>query len=140
MSEIKLVKRIKYAGDVHAALMELGWDSETAAAFLDSIPDVDKEDVFKHLDLMEEAFEMAKSSLAPVRHSFWESYDTSAFGGYKDGEVHWLARKFYRCERCRKGSAIRSNYCPNCGAKMGGCSDDAKFFVETVVSLRKEAE
>ena len=39
MSKIKLVKRIKYAGDVHAALMELGWDAETAAAFLDDIPD-----------------------------------------------------------------------------------------------------
>lgn len=41
MSEIKLVKRIKYAGDVHAALMQLGWDAKTAAAFLDSIPDAD---------------------------------------------------------------------------------------------------
>lgn len=63
MSEIKLVKRIKYAGDVHAALMKLGWDAETAAAFLGSIPDVDKEDVFEHLDLMKEAFEMAKADL-----------------------------------------------------------------------------
>lgn len=41
MSEIKIVKRIKYAGDVHAALMQLGWDAKTAAAFLDSIPDAD---------------------------------------------------------------------------------------------------
>ena len=56
----------------------------------------------------------------PVRHSFWESYSTSAYGGYKDGEVRWLPRKFYRCERCRKGSAIRSHYCPSCGAKMEG--------------------
>lgn len=38
MSGIKLVKRIKYAGDVHSALMELGWDAKTAAAFLDDIP------------------------------------------------------------------------------------------------------
>lgn len=66
MSEIKIVKRIKYAGDVHTALMKLGWDAKTAAAFLDSIPDVDKEDVFEHLDLMKEAFDMAKSNLAPV--------------------------------------------------------------------------
>jgi len=50
--------------------------------------------------------------------SFWEQYSTSAYGGYKNGEVRWLPRKFYRCEKCRKGSAIRSNYCPNCGAKM----------------------
>ena len=45
MSEIKLVKRIKYAGDVHAALMQLGWDAKTAAAFLDSIPDTDAVEV-----------------------------------------------------------------------------------------------
>lgn len=56
----------------------------------------------------------------PVRHSFWESYSTSAYGGYKDGEVRWLPRQYYRCERCRKGSAIRSHYCPSCGAKMEG--------------------
>lgn len=39
MLEIKLVKRIKYAGDVHKALLALGWDIETAAAFCDRIPD-----------------------------------------------------------------------------------------------------
>lgn len=47
MSGIKLVKRIKYAGDVHAALMELGWDAETAAAFLDDIPDADAVEVVR---------------------------------------------------------------------------------------------
>ena len=51
-------------------------------------------------------------------HSFWECYETSAYGGCKDGAVRWLPRKFYRCERCRKGSAIKSNYCPDCGARM----------------------
>lgn len=50
MSEIKLVKRIKYAGDVHAALMELGWDAKTAAAFLDSIPDTDAVEVVRCKD------------------------------------------------------------------------------------------
>ena len=55
----------------------------------------------------------------PVKRSFWECYETSAFGGYdKDGEVRWLPRKFYRCESCRNGSAIKSNFCPRCGADM----------------------
>lgn len=55
----------------------------------------------------------------PVKRSFWECYETSAFGGYdKDGEVRWLPRKFYRCESCRNGSAIKSKFCPNCGADM----------------------
>lgn len=66
MSEIKLVKRIKYAGDVHSALMELGWDAKTAAAFLDDIPDADAETVFEQIGLVKEAFDMAKSSLVPV--------------------------------------------------------------------------
>ncbi len=52
-------------------------------------------------------------------HSFWESYQTSTFIGYDENhEPRWAARKFYRCERCRKGTAIQANYCPNCGAKM----------------------
>lgn len=68
MSEIELVKRIKYAGDVHAALMELGWDAKTAAAFLDSIPDADREEVFKHLHWVKEALEMAKQTVVPVVH------------------------------------------------------------------------
>lgn len=66
MSEIKIVKRIKFAGDVHAALMELGWDAKTAAAFLDSIPDADAEKVFEQMGLVKEAFEMAKANLVAV--------------------------------------------------------------------------
>ena len=37
--KITLVKRVKYAGDVYSALVALGWDFDTAAAFLDCIPD-----------------------------------------------------------------------------------------------------
>lgn len=55
----------------------------------------------------------------PVKQSFWESYETSAYGGYDEDGVRWLKRRFFRCERCRKGSAIKSNFCPNCGADMG---------------------
>ena len=38
---IKLTTRVKYAGDIHRVLMDMDWDSETAAAFLNSIPDAD---------------------------------------------------------------------------------------------------
>lgn len=37
--EIGLIKRVKYAGDIHTALLKLGWDIGTAAAFLEGIPD-----------------------------------------------------------------------------------------------------
>ena len=37
--EIGLIKRVKYAGDIHTALLKLGWDIGTATAFLEGIPD-----------------------------------------------------------------------------------------------------
>lgn len=63
----------------------------------------------------------------PVRHSYWESYDTSAFVGADDfGEPKWAVRHFYVCHnrRCRYKNAIKSKYCPNCGAKMDGGADN----------------
>lgn len=54
-----------------------------------------------------------------VRKSYWESYTTSAYiGVHDDGEPKWAERRFFRCEACRTGSAIKTNYCANCGAKM----------------------
>lgn len=68
MSEIKLVKRIKYAGDVHAALMELGWDAKTAAAFLDDIPDADAVEVVRCEDCKAWQTETALSFLRDGVH------------------------------------------------------------------------
>ena len=50
MSEIKLHKRVKYAGDVHAELLKLGWDCETVALFCDNIPDADAVEVVRCKD------------------------------------------------------------------------------------------
>lgn len=41
LHKIELVRRVKYAGDVYDALLELGWDANTAASFLNSIPDAE---------------------------------------------------------------------------------------------------
>ena len=41
LHEIELVRRVKYAGDIYDALLELGWDADTAASFLNSIPDAE---------------------------------------------------------------------------------------------------
>lgn len=55
----------------------------------------------------------------PVVHGRWNGYDTSSYGGMDaDGNVKWLPRRFYRCSECRKGSAVKSLYCPSCGTKM----------------------
>ena len=107
MSGIKLVKRIRYAGDVHSALMELGWDAKTAAAFLDDIPDADAEKVCEQMGLVKEAMDMAKAYLRPVRHGRWIISS--------DGYYPYC----WDCKARPKGGNM-TKYCPNCGAKMDG--------------------
>ena len=111
MSGIKLVKRIKYAGDVHSALMELGWDAKTAAAFLDDIPDADAEKVCEQMGLVKEAMDMAKAYLRPVRHGRWIISS--------DGYYPYC----WDCKARPKGGNM-TKYCPNCGAKMKGADDE----------------
>lgn len=36
----------------------------------------------------------------------------------QDGHVNFW--NFWKCSRCGRGTKTRSNYCPNCGAEMGG--------------------
>ena len=91
---IELVKRVKYAGDVHKELLEAGWDLETATLFVDSIPDAD---------------------VAPVKHGRWEWYKSPVC---LSGDL------YYRCSICGESdpwqmtTRCNANYCPNCGAKM----------------------
>ena len=50
------------------------------------------------------------ADVAPVRHGRWVIIEILCGGGKE--------RKYYRCSECNKANVIRSNYCPNCGAKM----------------------
>ena len=68
--------------------------------------------------ILREALDMAISALreqdtadvAPVRHARWKRY------GKNLGE----------CSVCGEIVSVRSNYCPNCGAKMdGGANNEA---------------
>lgn len=66
----------------------------------------------------------------PVRNSYWESYDTSQYMGTDEfGEPKWRPGRFYICHdlRCRRKTVVKSNYCPNCGAKMRAGDDDNEF-------------
>lgn len=70
---------------------------------------------------LSELQDMLDVETEPVRHSYWESYDTSAYIGTDDeGDPRWAARRFYVCHErgCRYKSVVRSRYCPKCGARM----------------------
>lgn len=55
------------------------------------------------------------------QRGFWEDVDTS----YYDVGRSWklIQHTTYRCSRCARGSIIKTNYCPACGADMRGGSD-----------------
>lgn len=62
---------------------------------------------FKNLDEIQEDLDMLfcmlpAEDVAPVRHGRWKRY------GKNLGE----------CSECGEIVSVRSNYCPNCGAKM----------------------
>lgn len=63
------------------------------------------------------------ADVAPVIHSYWEAYSCSQFMGTDGwGEPKWRDGRFYICHnrKCRRKTAVKSNYCPNRGARMDG--------------------
>lgn len=62
------------------------------------------------------------ADVAPVVHGLWEKEPSSFWRWTPSGAVA-VARTTYRCGLCGRGTAVKSNYCPNCGAKMDGNAD-----------------
>lgn len=59
------------------------------------------------------------ADVVPVVHGRWGKEPTSFWRWTPSGAVA-VARIAYRCGLCGRGTAVKSNYCPNCGAKMDG--------------------
>ena len=57
----------------------------------------------------------------PVKHGEWRSWEIEKQISYDVIRPY----RYYSCSVCDMRSAIRSNYCPNCGAKMDGGNDNA---------------
>ena len=56
-----------------------------------------------------------------VVHGHWEKYTDDKFMGYgADGRIRYRKVYSYKCSKCWNYTAVKHNYCPNCGAKMDG--------------------
>ena len=116
MNEISLVKRVKYAGDIHTELLKSGWDLDTATTFVNNIPDADVAPVrhgrwIEHEETPEDAYWHHKCSEcnvnAPFDYKMREDWDEGM-----DGE-------WYSLGLVDDGiNEHLTDYCPNCGAKI----------------------
>lgn len=61
--------------------------------------------------------DMPAADVAPVVHGRWKGVDSS-YWRWADYGAKVINRITYRCSNCGRGSAMKTNYCPNCGAKM----------------------
>lgn len=61
------------------------------------------------------------TDVAPVRHAKWELIDECINEGVYCSNCH---KKIYRARAEYANQKVKSNYCPNCGAKMDGKEDD----------------
>nr|DAP96390.1 MAG TPA: DNA-directed RNA polymerase [Caudoviricetes sp.] len=57
------------------------------------------------------------ADVAPVVRGWWEHVDSSYWRWTPSGGVS-VPHVTYRCGRCWRGTAVKTNYCPSCGAKM----------------------
>lgn len=75
---------------------------------------------FVQLDMVEDAIKDAPTiEAASVKHGRWERYKDDKFMGYNAaGKLKYRKVYTYECDNCRNSTAVKSKYCPNCGAKM----------------------
>ena len=69
------------------------------------------------VEILSEIYALESADVAPVVHGKWESVYTTYWKWKPDG-AHPVDRIIYRCSECNRRTAIKTSYCPNCGAKM----------------------
>ena len=57
------------------------------------------------------------ADVTPVVHGWWESIDSTCFRRTLAGVISVPCKRF-RCSRCGRETAVKSNFCPGCGAKL----------------------
>ena len=60
--------------------------------------------------------EAPAADVAPVVHGRWNGWH----GDKMVAEDKYKHYHYYSCNKCGRKSAVASNYCPNCGARMDG--------------------
>lgn len=81
--------------------------------------DADKAAIYLNDIACEQIKMMPTIKAEPVKHGWWEGVDSSYWRWNSGGGII-VNRITYRCSRCARGSIIKTNYCPNCGAEMDG--------------------
>ena len=76
-------------------------------------------------DAKEIVDQMPTVDAVEVVHGWWEKYTDDKFMGYgADGRIRYRKVYSYKCSKCWNYTAVKHNYCPNCGAKMDGGDED----------------
>ena len=121
MAEIKLTRRVKYAGDIVNGLIDAGWDFERAIQFVHNLPAAKPERPKGRwvLTAHEESCNYrwnVTAECSECGHSKGEVY-----AGFFPGFPKDLARDtILRCAE----SVKLDNFCPNCGADMRESESD----------------
>ena len=89
-------------------------DFISRVALLDAMP---KNDELSSLDVRRVICDAPAVDAEPVRHGRWETKEYTTEDSFDD----WIVIHHEEvCSECGKGQGERSNFCPNCGAKMDG--------------------
>lgn len=56
----------------------------------------------------------------PVSHGHWNGWAATHWTKKYDdnGDPIYREHTYYQCSECRRGTVVKSAYCPGCGAKM----------------------